>query len=127
MTAKTWMIWLLIITVAIRLPTMFGVKRSGWDENAYVFFAQTLNDRGVAGIRQLLHDYPTNEILQKSPLPLRVGFIVPAMLTCKIVGGFNPTNIAWLSFVCGVAFVIVGARFAENLAGRQIALICAAF
>jgi 4-amino-4-deoxy-L-arabinose transferase-like glycosyltransferase len=103
---------------------MFGVKRTGWDESAYVFFAQTLNDHGVAGIRQLLHDYPTNENLQKSPLPLRVGFIVPAMLTCKILGGFNPTNIAWLSFVCGIALVVLGARFAGNLAGPRMSILC---
>jgi hypothetical protein len=38
------MLWLLIITVAVRLPTMFGVKRTGWDERAYVVFAQTLDN-----------------------------------------------------------------------------------
>src|SRR5256714_3374735 len=126
MSSKSWMLWLLIITVVVRLPTMFGVKRTGWDERAYVVFAQTLDKSGVSGIRQWMHDYPTNESLQRSPLPLRVGFIVPAMLTCKILGGFNPTNIAWLSFLCGIAFVILGAGFAENLAGRRIAIICAA-
>jgi len=127
MISKYWLLLLLVVTVAIRLPTMFGVKRSGWDESAYVFFAQTLNDRGLTGIRQLLNDYPTNENLQKSPLPLRVGFIVPAMLACKVLGGFNPTNVAWLSFGCGIALVLLGSRFVENLAGRRIALICAAF
>ena len=127
MSSRTWLLLLLAITIAVRLPTMFGIKRSGWDEHAYVFFAQTLNDRGAPGIRQLLHDYPTNENLQKSPLPLRVGFIVPAMLTCKILSGFNADNLAWLSFVCGIVFVLVGARFAENLAGRRIAIICAIF
>src|ERR1700737_2128579 len=127
MTSRRWLLLLLLIALVVRLPTMFGVKRSGWDEHAYVFFAQTLNNHGVSGIRQLLHDYSTNENLQKSPLPLRVGFIVPAMLTCKILGGFNVDNLAWLSFVCGIALVLVGARFAENLVGRRIAIICAIF
>jgi 4-amino-4-deoxy-L-arabinose transferase-like glycosyltransferase len=118
------MLWLLIITVAVRLPTMFGVKRTGWDERAYVVFAQTLDQGGVSGIRQWMHDYPTNESLQKSPLLLRIGFIVPAMLTCKILGGFNPDNLAWLSFGCGVALVLLGAQFAENLSGRKLSILC---
>src|ERR1700736_161860 len=124
MSSKTWMLWLLIITVAVRLPTMFGVKRTGWDERAYVVFAQTLDKGGISGIRQWMHDYPTNESLQKSPLLLRVGFIVPAMLTCKILGGFNADNVAWLSFVCGVALVLLGAQFAENLSGRRLSILC---
>jgi len=118
------MLWLLIITVAVRLPTMFGVKRTGWDERAYVVFAQTLDKGGVSGIRQWMHDYPTNESLQKSPLLLRVGFIVPAMLTCKILGGFTVDNLAWLSFGCGIGLVLLGARFAENLAGRKMSILC---
>jgi len=124
MSSKTWMLSLLIITVAVRLPTMFGVKRTGWDERAYVVFAQTLDKHGVSGIRQWMHDYPTNESLQKSPLLLRVGFVVPAMLTCKILGGFNADNLAWLSFVCGAALVLLGAQFAENLAGRKVSILC---
>ncbi len=124
MSSKTWMLWLLIITVAVRLPTMFGVKRTGWDERAYVVFAQTLDKGGVSGIRQWMHDYPTNESLQKSPLLLRVGFIVPAMLTCKILGGFTVDHLAWLSFGCGIGLVLLGARFAENLAGRKMSILC---
>ena len=118
------MILLLVVTVAVRLPTMFGVKRTGWDERAYVVFAQTLDKGGVSGIRQWMHDYPTNDSLQKSPLLLRVGFIVPAMLTCKLLGGFNPDNLAWLSFACGIGLVLLGARFAENLAGRRLSILC---
>jgi 4-amino-4-deoxy-L-arabinose transferase-like glycosyltransferase len=124
MTSRTWLLLLLLITMAVRLPTMFGVKRSGWDEHAYVFFAQTLDERGISGIRELLHDYPTNENLQKSPLPTRIGFIVPAWLTCKILGGFDVDNLAWLSYICGVALVVLGARFAENLAGRKVSILC---
>ena len=124
MTSRNWLLWLLIITVVVRLPTMFGVKRTGWDERAYVVFAQTLDKNGIAGIRRWMHDYPTDKSLQQSPLFLRVGFIVPAMLTCKILGGFNPDNLAWLSFTCGVALVLVGAQFAENLAGRKVAILC---
>src|SRR4029077_2815974 len=121
MSSKTWMLWLLIITVAVRLPTMFGVKRTGWDERAYVFFAQTPDKGGVSGIRQWMHDYPTNESLQKSPLLLRVGFVIPAMLVCKMLGGFTPDNVAWLSFAAGVALILLGARFTEVLTGRRIA------
>jgi hypothetical protein len=103
---------------------MFGVKRTGWDERAYIVFAQTLDKHGVSGIRQWMHDYPTNESLQKSPLLLRVGFVVPAMLTCKILGGFNADNLAWLSFVCGAALALVGAQVAENLVGRRVSILC---
>src|SRR5436853_6290500 len=125
MSSKKWMLLLLIITVAVRLPTMFGVKRTGWDERAYVVFAQTLDKGGVSGIRQWMHDYPTNESLQRSPLLLRVGFIVPAMLTCKILGGFNADNLAWLSFICGVGLVLLGAPFAENPSGRRRSILSA--
>ncbi len=124
MSAKTWMLLLLVITVAVRLPTMFGVKRTGWDERAYVVFAQTLDRGGVSGIHQWLHDYPINENLQKSPLMLRVGFLIPAMVTCKILGGFNADNLAWLSFVSGLAFVLLGALFAGKLAGNKMSILC---
>lgn len=124
MSSRNWLLLLLAITIVVRLPTMFGVKRSGWDERAYVVFAQTLNDRGLSGIRQILHDYPTNESLKKSPLPLRIGFIVPAMLTCKILGGFDVNNLAWFSFLSGIGFVLVGARFAENLGDRKTSILC---
>src|SRR5438128_11333404 len=101
MSSKSWMLWLLIITVVVRLPTMFGVKRTGWDERAYVVFAQTLDKSGVSGIRQWMHDYPTNESLQRSPLLLRVVFIVQVILTCKILGGFISDNLSLLLFSCG--------------------------
>ena len=124
MLSKNWLLILLLITIAARLPFMFGVQRTGWDERAYAVFAQTLDERGISGIRQWMHDYPTNESLQKSPLFLRVGFIVPAMVTCKILGGFNADNVGWLSFGCGVALVVLGAHFAENLVGRKPAVLC---
>jgi 4-amino-4-deoxy-L-arabinose transferase-like glycosyltransferase len=124
MLLKNWLLVLLLITVAVRLPIMFGVNRTGWDERAYAVFAQTLDERGISGIRQWMHDYKTNESLQKSPLFLRVGFIVPAMVACKILGGFTPDNVAWLSFVSGVALVVLGAHFAEKLAGHKLAMLC---
>jgi 4-amino-4-deoxy-L-arabinose transferase-like glycosyltransferase len=124
MFSKNWLLILLLITVAARLPFMFGVQRTGWDERAYAVFAQTLDERGISGIRQWMHDYPTNESLQKSPLFLRVGFIAPAMVVCKVLGGFNADNIAWFSFGCGVALVILGAHFAEKLVGRKLAVLC---
>ncbi len=96
-----------------------------WDERAYVVFVETLDERGVSGIRQWMHDYPINESLQKSPLFLRVGFIVPAMLTCKALGRFNVDNLAWLSFACGVGLVLLGGRFAENLINPKMSILCA--
>ena len=124
MSSRTWLLVLLVITLEWRVPTMFRVKRTGWDEHAYVVFAQTLSAHAVTGIRQWLHDYPTNENLRKSPPMLRVGFLVPAMLTCQALGGFTADNLAWLSFVSGVALVLLGARFAENLAGRRMSIFC---
>jgi 4-amino-4-deoxy-L-arabinose transferase-like glycosyltransferase len=116
---------LLLLAVAVRFPTMFGVKRGWWDEGAYVFFAQTLDKHGLLGIRQLVHDYPTDEKLRKSPLPLRIGFIVPAMLTCKALRGFDADNVAWLSFASAIGVVLVGTRLAENLADRKTSVLCA--
>lgn len=124
MSSRNLLLLLLLITVAVRLPIMFGVKRTGWDERAYAVFAQTLDERGITGIRQWMRDYKTNESLQKSPLFLRVGFIVPAMIACKTLGGFNADNVAWLSFVSGVALVVLGAHFAEKLAGNKLAMLC---
>jgi 4-amino-4-deoxy-L-arabinose transferase-like glycosyltransferase len=121
------MLWLLLITVVVRLPTMFWVKRTGWDEHAYAFFAHTLDEGGVGGIRRLIHDYGTDENLSRSPLPLRVGFIVPAALVCKALGGFNVTNLAWLAFFSGIALVLIGAAFAQELFGQKVAMICATF
>ncbi len=103
---------------------MFNVQRTGWDERAYAVFAKTLNEGGVTGIRQWMHDYPTNESLQKSPLLLRVGFVVPAMITCKLLGGFTPDNIAWLSFAAGIGLIVLGAHFTELLVGRKFAIVC---
>ena len=124
MRSRTWLLLLLAITIAARLPTMFGVKRTGWDERAYAVFGQALSQHGIDSIRQWLHDYPGNENLQKSPPMLRVGFLVPAMLTCEALGSFTPDHLAWLSFVSGLALVLLGARFADNLAGRNMSIWC---
>ena len=124
MRSRTWLVLLLVITIAARLTTMFGVKRTGWDERAYVVFAEALSQHGIGSIRQWLHDYPGNENLQKSPPMLRVGFLVPATLTGKALGGFTPDHLAWLSFVSGVALVVLGAHFAGSLAGRDTSVWC---
>src|SRR5947209_13486934 len=124
MLLRHWIWLLLLIAIAVRLPTMFNVQRTGWDERAYAVFAKTVNDGGVGGIRKWMQDYPTNESLQKSPLLLRVGFIVPAMFTCNLLGGFTPDNIAWLSFAAGIGLIVLGAHFVELLAGRKFAIIC---
>jgi 4-amino-4-deoxy-L-arabinose transferase-like glycosyltransferase len=125
MSLRACLVLLLALTIAARTPIMFGVKRTGWDERAYVVFAQTLDKAaGLSGIRYWLRDYPLNEQLQKSPLFLRVGFIVPAMLTCKLLGGFTTDNLAWLSFACGAGLVLLGARFANDLGGRRMSMLC---
>jgi len=121
---RNWLLLLLLIAVAVRLPAMFGVQRSGWDERAYAIFAKTVEQGGVTGIRQWMHDYPTNENLQKSPPLLRVGFVVPAMFVCKMFGGFTPDNIAWLSFAAGIGLILLGAHFTELLVGRKLAILC---
>src|SRR3954451_12406913 len=123
MNSRMWLLLLIAIAIVVRLPTMLGVKRTGWDENAYVFFARTLDERGITGIRQLLHDYPTNETLRRSPLPTRMGYIVPAWLTCKMLGSFTADKLAWLSFLCGIGLIVTGARFAENLAGTKVSIL----
>ncbi|HLW34948.1 MAG TPA: glycosyltransferase family 39 protein [Chthoniobacterales bacterium] len=124
MLLRHWIWLLLLLAIAVRLPTMFSVQRTGWDERAYAVFAKTVDEGGVAGIRKWMQDYPTNESLQKSPLLLRIGFIAPAMLTCKLLGGFTPDSIAWLSFAAGIGLIVLGAHFTELLAGRKIAIIC---
>jgi len=124
MRSRTWLLVLLAITITAHLPTMFGVKRTGWDERAYVVFAEALSQHGIGSIRQWLHDYPQNENLQKSPPMLRVGFLVPAMLTGQALGGFTPDHLAWLSFLSGVALVLLGARFVDNLAGPKMSILC---
>jgi Dolichyl-phosphate-mannose-protein mannosyltransferase len=124
MQFRNWLLLLLIIAVAVRLPTMFGVQRSGWDERAYAVFAETLDQGGVTGIRRWIHDYPTNESLQKSPPMLRVGFLVPAMLICKVLGNFSPDSVAWLSFASGIGLILLGTHFTDLLVGRKFALSC---
>jgi 4-amino-4-deoxy-L-arabinose transferase-like glycosyltransferase len=125
MFLRYWLVLVVLISLAVRVPEMFGFQRTGWDERAYAVFAKTISQGGVSGIRQWMHDYPTNESLQKSPLLLRVGFVIPAMLVCKMLGGFTPDNVAWLSFAAGVALILLGAHFTEVLTGRRIAMLCA--
>src|SRR5262249_22820357 len=87
-------------------------------------FAKTVNDGGLTGIRKWMHDYPTDETLRRSPLLLRIGFLIPGIVTCKILGDFTVDNLAWLSFLCGVGLVVVSTLFAEQLAGRKVAILC---
>jgi hypothetical protein len=124
MYSRSWLLLLLIAAIGVRLPTMLGVQRTGWDERAYAVFAKTIENSGVSGIRQWMHDYPTNESLQKSPPMLRVGFLIPAMVVCKILGAFSPDNVAWLSFAAGIGLILLGARFTELLVGRNPAMLC---
>jgi len=111
---------LVMLAMALRLPGMSQVKRTGWDESAYAYFAQTWSREGAAGIRRLLADYPHDERLQKSPLPLRVAFIVAGSATCKLTGGYSADNLAWLSFCAGLAMVAAGTLFAWEMTASPV-------
>jgi hypothetical protein len=111
---------LVLFAAALRIPGMSQVKRTGWDESAYAFFARTWSREGGAGIRRLIQDYRHDERLQKSPLPLRVAFIVAGAATCTLMGGFTPDHLAWLSFGAGLTMVAAGTLFAWEITANAV-------
>lgn len=111
---------LIFIAIIVRAPDMSRVKRTGFDESAYVFFSQVWNEKGVGGIRQLLAEYPHDDRLQRAPLPLRIAFIAAGSATCRAMGGYTRDNLAWLSFGAGIAIVAAGTLFAWEMTASSV-------
>jgi len=111
---------LVLLAAALRLHGMSQVKRTGWDENAYAYYARTWSKEGAAGIRRLVADYPHDERLQKSPLPLRVAFIAAGAATSRLTGGYTADDLAWLSFCAGLGMVAAGTLFAREMTAEPV-------
>ncbi len=98
---------ILLITLFWRGLTFTATTSTGYDENIYCFYAHTLGEQGWNGLRGLVHEWPTNDILNKAPSPYRIFFIVPAMWTCKLFNGYTVANITLLSSFFSILLIIV--------------------
>lgn len=112
-----------VLAIAYRLATFPGAALKGFDENIYGLFAKTLGEEGLPGIRLLVERASTDEVLSKGPLPLRIGYVAAAMLTCKLLGGYELRNLAWLSFASGIAAVLLGFALLRAFLGPRWSIL----
>jgi hypothetical protein len=117
---------LLLVAVALRLEIFNDVKLNGFDEHAYLRFAEIFHRDGLPGIRDLTAQYATNKELAASPLPLRIGFVALAAWMCELAGKFSVENIAWISLLAGAGLVVVSYLFVQRIAGVAEGLLVAA-
>lgn len=98
---------ILVIALSWQLLTFKNPDPIGFDEEIYRFYSETLGQRGWSGLREVVHAWPEHEKLKKGPLPYRLAYIVPGMVLCRLLGEYKVSNLALLSSIFGVAFVVV--------------------
>ncbi len=79
----------------------------GFDENIYRVFAETMGERGLAGVRDLIERFHTDKQLSIGPPPLRVFNTFASVVACKLFGGYTTQHLAWLSWVAAIATIAV--------------------
>lgn len=126
-SSARYLLAVFVVALAFRLATFKGAALGGYDENIYRTFAQALGEEGLEGIRLLTLRAPTDEVLSKGPLPLRIGFVAASTLACKLLGGYELANLAWLSFASGLAAVVFGAALLRAWIGPRWSLVGALF
>jgi len=118
-----WLI--LLVALVLRLATFNDVQLNGFDEHAYLQFAQILHKDGLDGIREVTARYSTDKDIAASPLPLRIGFVALASWVCDLTGKYSVENIAWISLLAGAGFVVVGYLLVSRVAGATEGLLAA--
>jgi len=115
----------LLIALSWRFLAFRNPDPQGYDETVYCFYAQTLGEHGWHGLREVVHAWPGNPVLNKAPLPYRLFFIVPGMWTCRLLGGYTVANIALLSSLFGLAFIVVAWVLARRWFGPALGMLVA--
>ncbi len=98
---------LLAIAVIWHVITFKPPASIGRDEETYRAYAQALGEHGWSGLREIIREWPDNPVLNEGPLPYRLFFIVPGMWVCKLMGAYSVANMALLSSLFGLGFIVV--------------------
>ena len=100
--------FLAMIAAVFRGATFKNASLGGYDERLYLIFMVNFYSRGIEGIQNILHAFPSDPVLLQGPLPFRFLFIWAGTWVCRIFGGFTYANLAKLSLISGIGIVIVG-------------------
>lgn len=114
---------LLAITVAFRVGTLGHVEWNGNDETAYLSLLERFDEKGFAEMRSMIQTAPETFGTWSGPMPFRVGYLLVAWVTCKVLGGVELRNLAWLSFASGIGVVLLGFHLLRQWLSARTAFI----
>ncbi|MFA5830818.1 MAG: glycosyltransferase family 39 protein [Candidatus Paceibacterota bacterium] len=97
----------------------------GYDETYYGKYTKTLNEQGISGIREIISAFPEEKAAEAPPTPLRILFISASAGTCRILSVCGVENAAIISFLSGIALVLVSFLFFRKLFTEETAFFSA--
>ena len=115
----------LIIAIAITLLSLTFKNihfATTADEGYYFNYASFIAEKGISGFSELFKGYLANQEHWVFPNPLRIGFIIVSAIWLKITGA-SFMNMAYLSLVFFVLFLLSSYYFSRRYLGERFALL----
>lgn len=93
------------------------------DELIYIRYATRISTDGLSQFRLLAGEYASDPSLWVFPNPLRVLYILMTALGCWLAGSCSGTTVAALSFISGIALVLLTLVMAWRMFGEHVGLL----
>lgn len=113
---------ILVAAAASRWWT-FDVTQFRGDELIYIRYATRISADGLSQFRLLADEYASNPSLWVFPNPLRVLYILMTALGCWLAGVCSGATVAAVSFLSGIALVLLTIVLAWRMFGERVALL----
>ena len=110
-----------ILTVFAAIPAEYDFFKDA-DEEYYFRYANAILKNGLKEFPILLKWYVENKEAQIHPNPMRVGYLLAAVLSFKTFGAIF-SSLAYLSFFSFLLFLFVSFYFSKKYFGKDIALL----
>ena len=101
------------------------ISLDGYDESFYGKYAAILHNQGIAGIRDLISAFPKEREDEAPPTPLRILFVAVGAASCSVLSTCGIENLALISFLSGIAVVLVSFLFFRKMFTPAIAFLSA--
>lgn len=102
---------------------VFDVTQFRDDELVYIRYATQISADGLSQFRPLAQEYASNPSLWVYPNPLRVLYILLTALGCRLAEACSGATVAAVSFLSGIALVLLTLIIAWRMFGEQVALL----
>lgn len=101
----------------------FDVTQFRGDELVYIRYATRISTAGLSQFRLLADEYASDPSLWVFPNPQRVVYILITAFACWLAGSCSGATIASVSFLSGIALVLLTLLVAWRMFGERVALL----